>query len=285
MAYWRQARQTERAMTRQVTLCADDYGLSRGIDAAIDALARRGRLNALSCLTNAPAWPIDGPQWATSLPGVAVGLHLNLTEGHPLSAALRERWPALPSVQTCIVAAHLGRLPLSAVSDELAAQWDAFVAVTGRAPDFVDGHQHVHHLPGVRNLVLDWVRRQPRPPALRSTGRVIGPGSPVKRLAIEWTGGRALARALARQTAVAHNRALLGVYDFVDPDYRRLMRSWLARVPAEGSLIFCHPGQRSPDAAGDAIAAAREREWAYLGSDEFAADLQAAAVTLSAPDT
>jgi chitin disaccharide deacetylase len=268
-------------MTRQATLCADDYGLSRGIDAAIDSLARRGRLSALSCLTNAPAWPIDGPQWAAPLPGVAVGLHFNLTEGRPLSAALRARWAMLPSVQTCIVAAHLGRLPLTAIADELAAQWGAFVAATGRAPDFVDGHQHVHHLPGVRGLVLDWVQRQAKLPALRSTGRVIGPGSAVKRLAIEWTGGRALERALARQTAIAYNRALLGVYDFVEGDYRGLMRGWLAHLPAEGGLIFCHPGQRSPDAAGDAIAAAREREWAYLGSDDFAADLQGAGVTLS----
>ena len=30
-------------MARQVTLCADDYGLSTGVDLAIDELARRGR--------------------------------------------------------------------------------------------------------------------------------------------------------------------------------------------------------------------------------------------------
>ena len=59
------------------------------------------------------------------------------------------------------------------------------------------------------------------------------------------------------------------------------MRGWLARLPAQGGLIFCHPGQRSPEAARDPIAAAREREWAYLASDAFATDLQAAGVTLA----
>ena len=29
------------------------------------------------------------------------------------------------------------------------AQWQAFVTATGRAPEFVDGHQPVHHLPGL----------------------------------------------------------------------------------------------------------------------------------------
>jgi len=269
-------------MTRVVTLCADDYGTSRGVDAAIDELARRGRLSALSCLTNAPAWPTDGPRWAVPQAGVAVGLHFNLTEGRPLSDSLRARLPSLPTLPSCIVAAHLGRLPLAAIADELAAQWAAFVAATGRAPDFVDGHQHVHHLPGVRGIVLDWAQRQRPVPALRSTGRVLGPGALVKRLAIEWTGGCSLARAIARASPpIARNSALLGVYDFVDPNYRRLMRGWLARLPLAGGLIFCHPGQRSADGAGDAIAAAREREYAYLGSDDFAADLEAADVTLA----
>lgn len=268
-------------MTREVTLCADDYGLSTGVDVAIDELARRGRLSAMSCLTNAPAWPVDGPQLATRPAGVATGLHFNLTDGRPLCAALRERWPVLPTIQACIVAAYRGRLPLVAIGDELRAQWDAFVAVTGRAPDFVDGHQHVHHLPGIRGLVLDCLQQQAHRPALRSTGRVPGPGFLLKRLAIEWTGGRALARALGPLRVVPTNSALLGVYDFEQADYRALMRGWLAHLPPAGGLIFCHPGRRSPEAQRDPIAAAREREWAYLASASFAADLQAAGVVLA----
>jgi predicted glycoside hydrolase/deacetylase ChbG (UPF0249 family) len=268
-------------MNRELTLCADDYGLSTGVDVAIDDLARRGRLSALSCLANAPAWAPDGPQLATAPPGVATGLHFNLTEGRPLSAALREHWPVLPSIQACIIGAFRGRLPLAAIGEELLAQWDAFVAATGRAPDFVDGHQHVHHLPGIRRLVLDWLQRQVHSPALRSTGHVRGPGFALKRLAIEWTGGRALARELARQRDITYNTVLLGVYDFAQADYRALMRGWLAHLPAAGGLIFCHPGHRSPEAARDPIAAAREREWSYLTSDAFTADLQSAGVTLA----
>jgi len=71
-------------------------------------------------------------------------------------------------------------------------------------------------------------------PALRNTGRVLGPGFALKRWMIEHTGGRALARELA-QRVIAHNPALLGAYDFADPDYASLMRRWLAELPPEGA--------------------------------------------------
>ncbi len=37
---------------------------------------------------------------------------------------------------------------------EIEAQIDAFEQATGRRPDFIDGHQHVHGLPGVRKALI-----------------------------------------------------------------------------------------------------------------------------------
>jgi chitin disaccharide deacetylase len=79
---------------------------------------------------------------------------------------------------------------------------------------------------------------------------------------------------------VAHNAALLGVYDFAATNYRALMQGWLREVPREGALLFCHPGLASLAGPPDAIAAARERELAYLESDAFSADLEQAQVAL-----
>jgi hypothetical protein len=112
---------------------------------------------------------------------------------------------------------------------------------------------------------------------VRSTGRVLGPGHAVKRALIEHTGGRALARALDR-AGLARNAALTGVYDFEDPDYGALVRRWLGALPADGALLFCHPATST--AAGDAIASARGREFAYLRSARFGDDLAAAGVAL-----
>ena len=262
---------------RPLLLCADDFGLTPGIDGAIAGLVRAGRLVAFSCLSNGPAWAADAAQVAGLRRQAQAGLHFNLTEGRPLSPALARHWPQLPSLPRLLVDAHLGRMPAAAVADELAAQWSAFVQASGCTPDFIDGHQHVHHLPGVRDALLAWLQRHPLP--VRSTAHVAGPGGGLKRRVIEHSGGRDLARALA-QRGLPHNRLLLGAYDF-QADYRPLMQAWLAQVPASGGLLFCHPGAASAADPPDPIAAARHRELAYLGSAAFAQDLLAAGVVLA----
>lgn len=182
MARWPRARRptprgprpVAEAAPRPLLLCADDYGLAQGIDEAIAALVQAGRLAAFSCISNGPAWAGDAARVPALRRQAQAGLHLNLSEGVPLSPALAAHWPRLPALPRLIADAHLGRLPLAALAEELAAQWQAFVDAAGAAPDFLDGHQHVHHLPGIRGLVLDWAR--PRRLAVRSTGHLAGPG-------------------------------------------------------------------------------------------------------------
>lgn len=292
----------------ELLLCADDFGQSPGIDRAIAELVEMGRLGAFSCLTNGPRWAKAGAGVAALRARALAGLHLNLTEGAPASPALARHWPRLPGLLRLIADAHLGRLPLDALAEEVDAQWAAFCRATDGPPDFLDGHQHVHHLPGIRDLVVDRAARAGTP--LRSTGRTLGPGSGFKRAVIERTGGRVL-EARARQVGVPVNDALLGVYGF-EGDYGWRMRGWLARVPARGALLFCHPGcppadepvPGAPRAAGgsatagpakfaatsdpsdpsdtsDPIWPARVREHAYLRSDAFARDLDRAGVRLT----
>ena len=265
---------------KTLALCADDYGQSAAVNAGVLRLCEARRLTAVSCLANGPAWRTGAAALvrlgdpSAGAPGL--GLHFNLTEGEPLSPALRRVWPRLPSLPSLIALAHLGRLPLDAVGEELNAQLQAFEQATGRAPSHLDGHQHVHHLPGVRGQVLALLPHRPGL-RVRDTGRVRGAGHALKRLLIEGTGGRALSAALRACTRQA-NTELRGVYDFRRADYRGLMQRWLADLPAEGALIFCHPGEAAP---GDAIAAARVRELVYLGSPAFAEDLAAAGASLA----
>lgn len=266
-------------MTRVLALCADDFGLAPGISAGIARLAHAQRLSAIGCITNSPHWEACAALLKHLPDTVDVGLHFNFTEGRPLSARLARRWPRLPGLPRLIAQAHLRLLPISQVRNEVHAQLAAFNHALGRPPAFIDGHQHVHHLPGLRQIVLDMVEHVQPIPAVRSTGRVLGPGAGFKRRVIEATGGRALAAELA-QRVIAHNPALLGAYDFIQPDYQTLMRGWLAELPAEGGLLFCHPGTHLDGDPPDAIAAARERELAYLGSVAFDADLAAADVRL-----
>jgi predicted glycoside hydrolase/deacetylase ChbG (UPF0249 family) len=264
---------------RRLAICVDDFGSAPGIADAVEALAAQGRVQAVSCLVTGAGWKHDAPRLAPLAPRVEAGLHLDLTEGTPLSSTLARAWPERPPLQGLLVRAHLHALPLAALRDEITAQLDAFMRVTGAPPRFIDGHQHVHALPGVRELVLEAIERLAPRPAVRNTGRVLGPHHAFKRAVIARSGGRALHGELVRR-GLKHNPALTGVYDFGTVDYGELVRDWLGNVPLEGALLFCHPGAATGLDAADPIAPARPRELAYLAGDAFARDLEAAGVTL-----
>ena len=267
------------AAGRVLMLCADDFGLDSGISIAIARLARAGRLNAVSCISTSAGWP-DDAEWLRGMPpSVSLGLHFNLTHGRPLSRRLARVWPSFPSLAHLTARAHLGLLPRAELLAEFQAQFGAYVKAIERPPNFIDGHQHVHHLPVVRNIILDAVEHIQPMPALRSTAPVLGDGADLKRWLIEHAGGRGLARELRRRV-IPHNASLLGIYDFTSSDYRLLMQGWLACVPPEGALLLCHPGGVSSVGTHDPIGAARIRELNYLSSDAFTLDLAAAGVSL-----
>ncbi len=267
---------------KTLALCADDFGCALGVSQGIAELVAQGRLSAVSCLSTGLAWKTHAGALAQAvacspLP-VQVGLHFNLTEGSPLSASLQRRTARHASLWQLIWRAHARQLDQQVLRDEWQAQWDAFVAAWGKPPDFIDGHQHVHHLPQVRDVLIDFLQQAGLPEvAVRNTAALPGRGFGFKRWVIRHTGAQTLARWL-REHQRPHNASLWGVYDFASPHYRLLMQQWLQAIPPLGALLFCHPGV-APDPS-DPIGGAREREWAYLRSDEFAQDLQAAGVRL-----
>lgn len=263
-------------------VCADDVGLVAGGAETVVDLAGAGRLSAASCVSSAPGWPAAAALLARARPPLQLGLHFNLSEGAPLSPQLRAHWPRLPGLGRLLALAAMRRLPIAAVGAEFRAQTEAFADSLGRRPAFVDGHQHVHALPGVRRVVLDAIAAWPEAPAVRNTGRLLGPGAGFKRGVIEASGGRALQRDLVAR-GLAHNLALLGAYDFVAEDYGALVRAWLAAAPRAGSLLFCHPCAGAHDDGSDPIAAARRREAAYLAGADFTADLATVGLTIGAP--
>ncbi len=135
-----------------IVACVDDFGLSPAVNRSVLSLAREHRISATSCLVNLPDCT---PQAMSELPSLDLdlGLHLNFTEGAPLSRPLRNVWPKFPSLGRLLVASHLGRLPVTGVQDECRAQLERFVQLVGRAPDFVDGHQHVQSIPFLAEIL------------------------------------------------------------------------------------------------------------------------------------
>lgn len=268
----------------RLALGVDDFGLHAGVDAAVLALAGQGRLNAVSCMVGTPHWAAARGELAAFEAGhVDVGLHLDLTEAPRLAGMRLDLAPLVLRA-----AAHA--LPAARLRDEIEAQLDAFEDARQRPPDHVDGHQHVHQLPQVREALLAALqRRYPAArPWLRSTRHaanlVSPPGQPwrarLKPRLIEALGAAGLAR-LARVQGYVQNQRLLGVYDFGGgaAAYRAWLAAWL-RAARDGDLLMCHVAMPG-DAAGDPIAAARQAEWQVLGAPAFAEQLAEAGVTLA----
>ena len=146
----------------------------------------------------------------------------------------------------------------------------------GSAPDFIDGHQHVHQLPGVRDALLaEWQARYAgqAAPWARSTSPAPGQWRNSKALVIALLGGW-MATHRWRRAGVTLNRGFAGVYGFDALDvqqYGAHMQGWLAQAQG-GGLVMCHPA--SAEVPGDAIGRQRPVECAYLMSPAFGALLE-----------
>src|ERR1700730_10908914 len=144
---------TDAAPLRRIWLCADDYGLSEGVNRAIRDLIERGRLNATSVMVVGPAIGRDEVSAlravAASSPRCAIGLHATLTAPfRPLTIHFRPTdggmFLAFPNM---LRAGLVRRLDVEMIYGELMVQLTAFKDLFGRAPDFVDGHQHAQLFP------------------------------------------------------------------------------------------------------------------------------------------
>ena len=252
-----------------IVLCVDDFALHPLIDQAVLQLASKGRISATSCMSTAPRWRTAAHDLKPLRPHLAVGLHFNLTESHGgLYHAL--------TLKQAIAQAYLGRWRAAQWQAVWREQLDAFEAAMGTAPDFIDGHQHVHQLPGVRQALLAEITARyaaHERPWLRSTVPAGRLWSSAKALIIATLGGYSATR-LWRTAHLATNHGFAGVYGFDAPTpaaYRVHMQSWLRQVQP-GSLLMCHPA--AGVVQGDAIGTQRPKECAYLLSDEFVEDLQ-----------
>lgn len=264
-------------------LCADDYGLAPGIGRAMRELLAAGRLSAVSCMTVSPCWPDEARRLRPFADRADVGLHITLTEEAPLGPTPRlAPQGRLPSVAKLILLALGGALPRAEIRDELERQLDRFEAEFGAPPSHVDGHHHVHQLPGVRELVVDLVRRRLPPGTwLRYCDEPLGA---VRRVGVA-APRAALISALGwgmRRSGLPGNRQFRGVRTFQERlPYAALFRRFLVGL-GPGALVMCHPGLADADLrASDPIADRREEEFRFLASEAAGEAIAAAGLRLA----
>jgi hypothetical protein len=276
------------APPRRFWLCADDYGISPGVNRGIRELIERGRLNATSVMVVGPAIGRDEVNslqaTAANSPRCAIGLHATLTAPfRPLTMHFQPvdggQFLAFPKL---LRAGLSRRLDPEIIRAELMVQLTAFRELFGRPPDFVDGHQHAQLFPQVRDGFLAAVKNAAPEAWVRQCGR----GLPLsKRLAAP----KALVldilsaqfRKRAARAGLSFNPGFAGAYDFSKaPDFAALMGEFLDALP-EGGLIMCHPGFVDDILVSlDPLTGQREREYAFLAGEQFSHLLALNKVTL-----
>jgi predicted glycoside hydrolase/deacetylase ChbG (UPF0249 family) len=271
---------------RKIWLCADDYAIAPAVDVAIRDLLARGRLNATSVMVVAPSFSSEAPALASLIAErrAAVGLHLTLTGPfRPLTQFRPLSDRAFPPLAAMARLAFLRRLDKAALAREIEAQLARFAAAFGRAPDFVDGHQHAQLFPQVRDAFLRAVKEAAPTAWVRQGGRNL---PLAKRLAapkaLVLDGLSAQFRKKATRAGLPFNPAFAGAYDFSkSPDFGALMRQFLEGLP-DGGLVMCHPGFVDATLVSlDPLTTQREAEHAYLAGEDFPALLAANNVTLN----
>ncbi|MFV3129997.1 ChbG/HpnK family deacetylase [Niveispirillum sp. KHB5.9] len=275
---------------RPIRVIADDYALSPGVSDGILDLARAGRLSGTGAMVPSPRWKADAVRLLDTPDGFATGLHLTLTGALSPLGPMPSLCPGgrFPTLSRWLALSHAGLLSSGAAKAELAAeigrQLDAFEDAMGRAPHFVDGHQHLHLLPGIRPLLLDAITRRYAPGTVwlrdcaEPAGRILHRGVTVgKALFIA-----ALARGLAAQAAaraIPTNRGFAGIYGFIG-DFPALMARFLDGSPA-GGVIMVHPARRDTELASlDPVVGARLAEMDYLAGPTWPDALSHAGIFL-----
>lgn len=276
---------------RAIIINVDDLGLSGAVNDAVLHLAEYGRIGASSYMVGGTIH--DDEIKTLNDFKVDIGLHLDLTGIFP--SVLRG------SLKSIIVASYLRKLNPAQVNDIINQQLDAFEDRFGRAPVFIDGHQHIHQFPTIRQhlikeIITRYTTSAQKPISARVTTPLI---NDLKSWVIYALGGNAW-RTLCENNQIKTNARFGGVYgfDLTSKELSTLWETWLQRSPrttglsptpctksttdiTQGSLpndfsptlIMCHPAVPNHGWQDD-IKQAREHEYAWLMSTQFERLLQ-----------
>ena len=141
-------------MTLKKIFNADDFGISKGVNAAIVKAHREGILNSASLMIN-QKYAADAVKLAKEMPELEIGLHVNLTNEYP--AAPSRQIPLLVDGQGKLKNGFVNLFLLSFLKPrqlqqkaetEMRAQIAKYLA-TGLPLQHLDSHRHIHLIPPI----------------------------------------------------------------------------------------------------------------------------------------
>ncbi len=271
---------------RRVIVSADDFGLSEEVNEGVERAHREGVLTTASLMVTGPA-AADAVARARRMPGLRVGLHLVVIEGH--GASPPDRIPllvrgdrAFGQDQLALGIRYFFRPSARRqLAVEIAAQFAAFAA-TGLRLDHANAHKHMHLHPTVGALLIaEGVRHSL--PAIRIPFEPAGPirladatrDTLAAVLLRRWT---RLLRLQARRAGLRTNDQCFGIA-WSGRMTRERVVSLIPRLPPGLSEIYFHPASgRSAQMVQLMPGYAHEAELATLCAPHLPAALERAGI-------
>lgn len=266
--------------SRRWIIHADDFGETNEITDGIAIAMRAGRVTSTTIMANMPGTDHALTLAANWSAPASFGVHINLCEGRPLTAAasLHDGNGAFFNKRALFMRSVTGRLSLEDLELEIGAQI-ARIRDAGISISHLDGHKHLHQLPVVREAVVRCAGRFGIQRARVSISKFndLNKLSPIARIGI---GVRNRMSHRSASLFASHGiRSPSGIVDIASimraPDRAsRALAALGAKLPLE---VFCHPGTQAADVEKPG-SCSRFDELNYLVSDGFAQLMQALGV-------
>jgi predicted glycoside hydrolase/deacetylase ChbG (UPF0249 family) len=147
----------QRTKTIRLIVNADDFGYFNSVSKGILEGAREGVITATGIMANSPLFD-QHIQWLNQVPQLDLGVHLNATQGQPLSETLRHKLASLngqfPTKYALVGALLSGKISISDIATEWRAQITRCIEA-GITLQFLNSHEHLHMLPPLFKVIKE----------------------------------------------------------------------------------------------------------------------------------
>jgi hopanoid biosynthesis associated protein HpnK len=266
---------------------ADDLGWTAGVNRGIAEAHRNGIVTSASLLANGAAFA-GGVEVARQNPRLSVGVHLNLSDGAPVAG--REAVPSLLNEAGEFAGGPEGLLLKIAMrgltEGDVEKEWEAQIRKVrdaGVAVTHLDGHKHVHMLPGLFEIALR-LAKQRGIGAIRVSHEASGlrtalsAGADLRPSVVLKQGVQARGlKLLARDAREKVERAGISTADYFCgiAQTGELTKEGVARMlrnlPEGTTELMCHPGyvDEALRSTSTRLQGSREKEVAILTDPEI----------------
>jgi predicted glycoside hydrolase/deacetylase ChbG (UPF0249 family) len=243
---------------RNLIVNADDLAWTEGVNRGIAEAHRNGIVTSATLLANGASFA-SAVDLAKLTPSLGVGVHLNLSDGKPVSPPetvqsivdARGEFAGGPEALLLRIARRNLRL------NEVEIEWESQIQKVRNAgihPTHLDGHKHVHMLPGMFEIALRLAKRNSIP-AIRishegsSLRAALSTGENQNAPLVMKQGVQARvlkllardARALAESAGIATTDYFCGIAQTGELTIEG-MKCLLQNLPEGTTEMMCHPG-------------------------------------------